>query len=96
MENKTERRDFIGVTSGWLHKLRGWIDARFPMSKLWNEQVAQYYAPKNFNFWYFFGSIALRLPIALGTDVLLGCASEHFVVGRHYRYQSWIGAVAPR
>lgn len=96
MENKTERRDFIGVTSGWLHTLRDWLDARFPMSKFWNEQVAQYYAPKNLNFWYFFGSIALQLPIALGTDVLLGCASDHFTVGRHSRRWSRIGAVAPR
>ncbi|MDE1887914.1 MAG: cytochrome bc complex cytochrome b subunit, partial [Gammaproteobacteria bacterium] len=44
-----------------MHQLRDWIDARFPMSKFWNEQVAQYYAPKNFNFWYFFGSIALLI-----------------------------------
>jgi ubiquinol-cytochrome c reductase cytochrome b subunit len=35
------------------------VDARFPLSKLWNEHLAQYYAPKNFNFWYFFGSLAL-------------------------------------
>lgn len=39
--------------------LLGWIDARFPLSKLWNEHLAEYYAPKNFNFWYFFGSLAL-------------------------------------
>jgi ubiquinol-cytochrome c reductase cytochrome b subunit len=26
---------------------------------MWNEHLAQYYAPKNFNFWYFFGSLAL-------------------------------------
>ena len=39
--------------------LMGWIDARFPASKMWNEHVAQYYAPKNFNFWYYFGSLAL-------------------------------------
>ena len=39
--------------------LRNWIDARFPLSELWNEHLAQYYAPKNFNFWYFFGSLAL-------------------------------------
>ncbi|MGH8591622.1 MAG: cytochrome b, partial [Gammaproteobacteria bacterium] len=39
--------------------LGSWIDARFPLSKLWNEHVAQYYAPKNFNFWYYFGSLAL-------------------------------------
>jgi ubiquinol-cytochrome c reductase cytochrome b subunit len=38
--------------------LLGWIDARFPLSKLWREQVAEYYAPKNFNFWYYFGVIA--------------------------------------
>ncbi|HUY84537.1 MAG TPA: cytochrome bc complex cytochrome b subunit, partial [Steroidobacteraceae bacterium] len=36
-----------------------WIDARFPLSKLWKEHLAEYYAPKNFNFWYFFGSLAL-------------------------------------
>lgn len=36
-----------------------WIDARFPATKMWNEHVGQYYAPKNFNFWYFFGSLAL-------------------------------------
>jgi ubiquinol-cytochrome c reductase cytochrome b subunit len=39
--------------------LLGWIDARFPLSKLWNEHLAQYYAPKNFNIWYYFGSLAL-------------------------------------
>src|SRR5512134_1737217 len=39
--------------------LLGWIDERFPLSKLWNEHLAQYYAPKNFNFWYYFGSLAL-------------------------------------
>jgi len=39
--------------------LLDWIDARFPLTKLWNEHLAQYYAPKNLNFWYFFGSLAL-------------------------------------
>ena len=36
-----------------------WIDARFPMTKVWNEHLAEYYAPKNFNFWYFMGSLAM-------------------------------------
>jgi ubiquinol-cytochrome c reductase cytochrome b subunit len=40
-------------------KLLTWVDNRFPATKLWNEHVGQYYAPKNFNFWYFFGSLAL-------------------------------------
>ena len=39
--------------------LLGWIDERFPLSKIWQDHLAGYYAPKNFNFWYFFGSLAL-------------------------------------
>ncbi len=39
----------------------GWIDQRFPLTKLWKEQVSEYYAPKNFNFWYYFGSLALLI-----------------------------------
>jgi len=39
--------------------LLGWIDERFPLTKVWNEHLAQYYAPKNFNFWYYFGSLAM-------------------------------------
>jgi ubiquinol-cytochrome c reductase cytochrome b subunit len=41
--------------------LIGWIDQRFPLTKLWKDQVAEYYAPKNFNFWYYFGSLALLI-----------------------------------
>ncbi|HCI14167.1 MAG: cytochrome B [Gallionellales bacterium GWA2_60_142] len=44
-----------------LTKLLGWIDARFPLTSLWKEHVSEYYAPKNFNFWYFFGSLALMV-----------------------------------
>ena len=39
--------------------LRDWVDARFPLMQLWNEHVGQYYAPKNFNFWYYFGVLSL-------------------------------------
>jgi len=42
-----------------MQALLGWIDARFPLSKLWKEHLAEYYAPKNFNFWYYFGSLAM-------------------------------------
>ena len=41
--------------------LLGWIDERFPLTKLWKEHLAEYYAPKNFNFWYYFGSLALLI-----------------------------------
>ena len=36
-----------------------WVLERFPLAKVWNDHMAHYYAPKNFNFWYFFGSLAL-------------------------------------
>jgi len=39
--------------------LLGWVDDRFPLSKMWKEHLSEYYAPKNFNFWYFFGSLAI-------------------------------------
>jgi len=39
--------------------LVAWVDARLPVMKFWNEHLAKYYAPKNFNFWYYFGSLAL-------------------------------------
>ena len=42
-------------------KLMEWVDARFPATKMWNDHLAQYYTPKNFNFWYFFGSLALMV-----------------------------------
>ncbi len=53
-------------------KLLTWVDNRFPATKLWNEHVGEYYAPKNFNFWYFFGSLALLvLVIQIVTGIFL-------------------------
>lgn len=55
-----------------LRRLRDWIDARFPLTRLWNEHLAGYYAPKNFNFWYYFGSLAmLVLVIQIVTGIWL-------------------------
>jgi ubiquinol-cytochrome c reductase cytochrome b subunit len=53
-------------------KLLGWVDNRFPASKLYKEHLSEYYAPKNFNFWYFFGSLALLvLVIQIVTGIFL-------------------------
>ncbi|GMQ96987.1 MAG: hypothetical protein BMS9Abin15_0673 [Gammaproteobacteria bacterium] len=49
--------------------LVNWIDERFPMTKLWNEHLAKYYAPKNFNFWYYFGLLAI---LVLVIQILTG------------------------
>ncbi len=52
--------------------LLGWIDARFPLTKMMREHVTEYYAPKNFNFWYYFGSLAmLVLVLQIVTGIFL-------------------------
>ncbi len=40
-------------------KLLDWVNARLPVTKVWEDHLSKYYAPKNFNFFYFFGSLAL-------------------------------------
>ncbi|MCX7184896.1 MAG: cytochrome bc complex cytochrome b subunit [Nitrosospira sp.] len=40
-------------------KLMDWIDARLPVTAKWKLHLSEYYAPKNFNFWYYFGSLAM-------------------------------------
>jgi ubiquinol-cytochrome c reductase cytochrome b subunit len=56
-----------------MNSIVAWIDDRMPsLGKMWNEHLAQYYAPKNFNFWYYFGSLALLvLVIQIVTGVFL-------------------------
>jgi ubiquinol-cytochrome c reductase cytochrome b subunit len=39
--------------------LRDWVDERLPIMRAWNTHMGQYYAPKNFNFWYYFGVFSL-------------------------------------
>jgi ubiquinol-cytochrome c reductase cytochrome b subunit len=54
------------------NNLMGWIDARFPLTKMWEDHLSKYYAPKNFNFWYFFGSLALLvLVLQIVTGIFL-------------------------
>jgi ubiquinol-cytochrome c reductase cytochrome b subunit len=60
------------VNAGAGQKLMTWVDNRFPATKLYNEHLAEYYAPKNFNFWYFFGALALLvLVIQIVTGIFL-------------------------
>lgn len=49
-----------------------WVDARFPLTSSIKGHLTEYYAPKNFNFWYFFGSLALLvLVIQIVTGIFL-------------------------
>jgi ubiquinol-cytochrome c reductase cytochrome b subunit len=91
-------------------KAVGWIDDRFPLTKLWNDQWGLYYAPKNFNFWYIFGILAtliLVLQIVTGIfltmhykpDALLAFGSVEYIMrevpwGWLVRYMHSTGASA--
>jgi ubiquinol-cytochrome c reductase cytochrome b subunit len=58
--------------AGPFNGLLTWVDQRFPALTLWREHASEYYAPKNFNFWYYFGSLAmLVLVIQIVTGIFL-------------------------
>ncbi len=40
-------------------KLMHWVDSRFPATETYEYHMSKYYAPKNFNFWYFFGVLSM-------------------------------------
>jgi len=42
-----------------MQKFIAWIDQRFPLIETWEYHMSKYYAPKNFNFWYYFGILAM-------------------------------------
>ncbi len=57
-----------GVASGLLT----WVDQRFPLMSMWRDHLSEYYAPKNFNFWYFFGALSLFvLVLQITTGIFL-------------------------
>lgn len=45
----------ISVLQGLLR----WFNARLPLREFWRKHLTHYYAPRNFNFWYYFGSFSL-------------------------------------
>jgi len=58
--------------AGPFNDLLTWIDQRFPLVETWRAHLSEYYAPKNFNFWYYFGSLALFvLVIQIVTGIFL-------------------------
>ena len=64
----------------------GWIDDRFPATKLWRDHLTEYYAPKNFNFWYFFGSLAMLVLVnQLITGIVL---TMHYKPGAETAFDS--------
>jgi len=68
----TEASPKPGRTMRTLTSIRDWTDARLPIVAAWKKHMSEYYAPKNFNFWYFFGVLSLLvLVIQLITGIFL-------------------------
>jgi len=58
--------------SKYLTSALNWVDERFPLTANWKAHLSEYYAPKNFNFWYYFGSLALLvLVLQIVTGIFL-------------------------
>ena len=55
----TEASPKPGRTMRTLTSIRDWTDARLPIVAAWKKHMSEYYAPKNFNFWYYFGVLSL-------------------------------------
>ena len=53
-----------------LSSIGNWVTERAPnMMPMYRKHMTEYYAPKNFNFWYYFGSLAI---VVLVNQILTG------------------------
>jgi ubiquinol-cytochrome c reductase cytochrome b subunit len=64
-----EKPPVSGTGSVALDGALTWVDQRFPLISTWKAHLAEYYAPKNFNFWYYFGGLAM---LVLGIQIVTG------------------------
>ena len=55
--------------AGPLARLMAWLDERMPLTETIEYHATKYYAPKNFNFWYYFGILAT---VVLGLQLVTG------------------------
>ena len=69
-----------------MNNKQSWIDQRFPLTKVFNEHLAEYYTPRNFNIWYFFGGLAILM---LGMQLLTGIfLTMHYKPDAEYAFAS--------
>ncbi|WP_336406955.1 cytochrome b [Gallaecimonas mangrovi] len=52
-----------------MSRLLNWLDERIPLSQTWQKHIGRYPTPKNFNLWYFFGSLAM---LVLANQIVTG------------------------
>jgi len=73
--------------------MRDWVDSRLPIVRAWNTHMAEYYAPKNFNFWYYFGVLSmLVLVMQLLTGIWLSPSGRLRPNGSDFVEREAIGA----
>ena len=66
----TQKQPVTGA--GPFNGLLTWVDQRFPLVETWRSHLSEYYAPKNFNFWYFMGALSmLVLAMQIVTGIFL-------------------------
>src|SRR5664279_4100392 len=59
-----------GLMANVFSSIGGWINDRAPgLMPVYRKHMTEYYAPKNFNFWYYFGSLAI---VVLVNQILTG------------------------
>jgi ubiquinol-cytochrome c reductase cytochrome b subunit len=61
------KSDSTAAQSG--NALLNWFDKRLPVTSFWKATMTEYYAPKNFNFWYYMGVLSL---VVLAIQILSG------------------------
>ena len=72
--------------TSWLTGLWNWVDARLPVQRAWDTHMGKYYAPKNFNFWYFFGVLSI---VVLVNQLLTGIwLTMHYVPSAEDAFRS--------
>ncbi len=59
MDNSVQSNPQRGRFMSGMVGLLNWVDARLPVVNAWKKHLSEYYAPKNFNFWYFFGVLSM-------------------------------------
>ena len=65
---------------------RAWLNKRLPVDEFIDSQLVGYFAPKNFNIWYFFGSLALLVFVI---QILSGIfLTMHYKVGEATAFDS--------
>lgn len=65
MQTPDKDRKFVVMWTGFM----GWVDERFPATETFEYHMSKYHAPKNFNFWYYFGVLAIFM---LANQIITG------------------------